>query len=120
MLYMLLFAFGVIGITHIIVDGGVLRGFRNFVDKYCPSWFGRLLACYQCSGFWVGVFIGAPLFHSMVKYAVKDGPWYCSWILAAFLCGGAGSFLATLGAAVLNYLEAKAVIELPDVDEDEH
>jgi len=120
MLYLLLlFAFGVVGITHIVVDGVLLQWLRNLADKHC-RWLYSLLTCYQCSGFWVGALLGGPLFYPAIKYfsvgsvlVLTDYPWYCSLIMV-LLCGGAGSFIATLGAAVLNYLEAQSIIELPE------
>lgn len=55
-----------------------------------------LINCYQCSGFWVGVFLGIFL-HPM------DMSWYArplEWIV----CGGAVSYSAQVGMALFNYL----------------
>ena len=100
---LLLFCLAVVGFTHIIVDPATIaKPFRDFVEKYCFSWLNKLFSCYQCCGTWVGFF--------------------CGWVLISknpfevFLCGMAGSFLATLGANYLNYLEAKTIVELNEQD----
>jgi len=109
----LLFILGVIGITHIIVDGSIMQPFRNFCNQYAPEWFNELISCYQCCGFWVGVIFSIMFWgHDFgISY------FYVHLIMVAFLCGGLGSFMATCGAAVLNYLEAKSIVDLGDINE---
>ena len=51
---LLLFSFTCIGMTQILVYGKIF-------DKVRPTtgWFGQLLSCSMCTGFWVGVFLWA-------------------------------------------------------------
>lgn len=100
----ILFVAGVIGLTHIVVDGKIFLAVREFVRRRLPVWMFSLLTCYQCSGFWAGLFCGWLAFP-------KASAWQ---ILTA---GFAGSFLATLGAACLNYLEARTLVSLGDDEE---
>lgn len=45
------------GITDILVNGSILDGVRNFFLVKIPL-LGKLFTCIQCSGFWVGIFLG--------------------------------------------------------------
>jgi len=45
------------GITDILVNGSILDGIRNFCLVKIP-FLGKLFTCIQCSGFWVGIFLG--------------------------------------------------------------
>lgn len=102
---LILFVLSVVGFTHIIVDPATIaRPFRNFVEKYCFSWLNKLFSCYQCCGTWVGFFCGYVL--------ISKDP------LEIFLCGMAGSFIATWAATYLNYLEAQSIINIDDNEDD--
>jgi hypothetical protein len=99
---LLFFACAVIGFTNIIVDPATIaQPFRDFVaDRKEKSvlwkWLDKLMSCYQCTGFWVGIICGLIL--------ISYNPFNL------FMCGVAGSFLATWGAYYLNYLEARSVV----------
>ena len=60
----LIFVFGVVGITHIIVDGDIFQPVRDFWDKIMPEYIAKLIHCYMCAGFWVGIFAYWLLFYS--------------------------------------------------------
>ena len=97
----ILFCMAVIGFTHILVDPATIaQPFRNFVKSNCPAWLDKLFSCYQCCGTWVGFICG--------WFLVGSDPW------RIFICGMAGSFLATWGATYLNYLEARSIISIDD------
>ena len=97
MINLFLFVFSVVGLTHIIVDPStIVKPFRDFIEKKNLFWLNKLLSCYQCCGTWVGFFCGYVL--------LTQKP------LEVFLCGMAGSFLSTLSALFLNYLEAQTII----------
>lgn len=97
----LLFAFAVIGFTHIIVDPAVImKPLRDFIKEKCPSWMDKLVSCYQCCGTWVGFLCGLIL--------ISYNPF------VIFTCGMAGSFLASFGASYLNYIEAQSLLSLKD------
>lgn len=104
----LLFACAVIGFTNIIVDPAtIFEPVRNWMEKRAEkgnkiaAFFDHMWACYQCTGFWVGIICGLVL--------ISLNP------LTAIICGMAGSYLATWGATHLNYLVAKSVVlEAPE------
>jgi hypothetical protein len=102
---LLLFALSVIGFTHIIVDPATIaRPFRNFVEKYCYSWLNKLFSCYQCCGTWIGFICGFILISNKIE--------------VIFLCGMAGSFIATWAATYLNYLEAQSIMNMQEDNND--
>lgn len=107
MFEIMLFVFGVIGMSHIIVDSKIFLPVREWFNKNWP-FVGEMLGCYQCSGFWSGMFCG---------WAILGLPtwWHLMYLLVA---GFAGSFLSMLAAAYLNYLEAKTLVDLPPEHED--
>lgn len=97
----LLFCLSVVGLTNIIVDPAtIMQPIRNFIEKRMPKWVDKLVSCYQCSGTWVGFLCGYVLLSHKPEIV--------------FLCGMAGSFLATFSATYLNYLEAKSIINVED------
>lgn len=98
-----IFCFGVIGMTHIIVDSDMplILWFRNTVDKLLPQKISKMVHCYVCTGFWCGLFCG---------WAVGITGWQI------FVAGCAGSVLANFMAIFLNYLEAQTIIKLNDND----
>lgn len=94
---LVIFITATIGMTNIIVDpAAIARPFRDFIDKRMPSFFSKLFSCYQCSGTWVGFIFGYIIFSS--------DPFII------FLCGMAGSYLCTISATYMNYLEARSII----------
>lgn len=98
---LLLFVLSVIGFTHIIVDPATIaRPFRNFVEKYCYSWLNKLFSCYQCCGTWIGFICGFALISRKIE--------------VVFMCGMAGSFIATWAATYLNYLEAQSIMNIQE------
>jgi hypothetical protein len=100
---LVLFAASTVGLTNIIVDPATIaKPFRDFVDARCHPWFSKLFSCYQCTGTWAGFLCG---------YLIVGGS-----PLVVFLCGMAGSYLATMSATYMNYLEARSIVGL---DEDE-
>ncbi len=130
MLNIVLFCFGVIGITHIVVDSKIMAPIRTwFSEPYWPwerlqkfwsympfkkfqSWLGWLLmeypikflhsmmTCYQCAGLWCGLLMSL-IFEDVNLWQI-------------FAAGGAGSFLSSLASTFLNYLEAATIINLED------
>jgi len=109
MLELLLFFLGAIGLTLVVVDGVIFAPVREALEQksFAPiknrfveiyqnplGFLKELTDCYQCSGVWVGWFLG----------------WLAGWDCSqVFMAGFASSFLALLGASILNYLEAKTV-----------
>lgn len=135
MLFILVSA--VIGLTNILVDPATIAvKLRNFlrilpekIDKKEPifpnllafwqkvwagdyavrnifSWFFRkvnqAIGCYQCCGFWVGIFCGFVLFSQN--------------FLVCLMCGFAGSFWANMNALVMNYIQARTIVDFTEDD----
>lgn len=101
----MLFCFGVIGATHILVDGNIFSWLRGLLQKILPDSIYHLFTCYQCMGTWVGFLFG---------YWLLSQEWQI-----VLVAGGAGSFLATVAALLLNYLETSTMLDV-DEDEDEY
>lgn len=90
---LVLFLLGVIGLTHIIVDGEISAPVHQWIKPRLPM-VARVMDCYQCCGFWCGVALGPML--------LSYNP------LVVFAAGCAGSFLAQFGWLVLDSLERYA------------
>lgn len=99
----LIFSLAVIGLTNIVVDpAAIFAPVRDAIDKLGVKWLSKLVSCYQCTGTWAGFLCGFLLFGAEPPIV------FCS--------GMAGSFLATLSATYVNYLEARSML---GVGEDE-
>jgi hypothetical protein len=95
----LLFCLGCIGMSHIIIEGKIFEPVRNRLKAWLPGYIYSLLECYQCTGFWSGLLCSWAVFSGITWWQV-------------FFGGCAGSFLAALGALVMNYLEAQTIVNL--------
>ena len=64
------------GLTHLVVSGKILEGFRNwFIIR--SSFMEKMLTCYQCTGFWSGLiisfyFTNSP-FHILLMGIISSG-----------------------------------------------
>jgi len=90
---LILFILGVVGMTHIIVDGEVSKPVHQWIKPRLPV-LARIMDCYQCAGFWCGLVLGLALLSHQPLIVVAAG------------C--AGSFLAHLGWLVLDSLDRYA------------
>lgn len=88
---LILFIFGVIGMTHIVVNGKILEPVRNLMRGFLPEFLSSGLDCTSCMGFWCGLFCGYVMLADNL------------WIL--LISGFAGSFLANFGDWVLLVME---------------
>jgi hypothetical protein len=96
----LFFILSVWGLTHILVSSKILENLRNFLLVRAP-FIGKMLDCYQCTGFWTGLFlyfIYSPPRLSNNLYFNFD------FIFWAFVGSGICSFLS----AVLSYIILKS------------
>jgi len=98
-----LFILGVVGMTHIIVDATIFQWLRDWMDAKLPEKVSKLIHCYQCTGFWCGLFCGWAAFTNISLQQI-------------FLAGCAGSLLSNFMAIYMNYLEAQTIINLPKED----
>jgi hypothetical protein len=78
------------GLTHILVSSKILSSFRDYLLISYPT-VGELLNCYQCTGFWVSLFL-TPLFGINFGLTVNE---------ANFLVGG---FIGSGFCSVFSYL----------------
>ncbi|MDR1384990.1 MAG: DUF1360 domain-containing protein [Planctomycetaceae bacterium] len=149
-----LFCMATVGLTAILVDGKIFQPFRErleknvrddeerwnsqFPEKKPPrTWSGFLfsiITCYQCCGFWSGLFCGFCLLlvitdYTLVYNGIRLGtdlqrlfhvPFF--WLL----CGFAGSFLSTVYLMFVEWIFAKTELcrrtnqEHPHNHEEEH
>jgi len=93
---------GSIGMTNIIVESDISKAVKDRIKPYLPQFFMKMLNCYQCSGFWSGVFTTGLL--------ALFNNWTIDKLHLIFLGGCATSFLATFFAFLQTYLEANSVI----------
>ena len=81
---LLIFILSAWGLTHLIVSGKIFDRIRNWVIIK-SVFFGNLISCYQCTGFWSGVLISL--------YWTQD-PFHI--LLMSFISSGASSFINSL------------------------
>lgn len=103
---LVLFVIGSVGMTHIVVEGEIFRPVRSFVEKYTFNFLSKLINCYQCSGFWCGVFMGLGLYFPE-NYNLQS-------IFRIFACGCVSSCLSYFWAMYLTYIEANTTIKTHD------
>lgn len=96
---LILFVLATIGLTNILIYGSILDGLRAKIFEILPEKVSKVLTCYQCTGFWSGLFCGFTLLtHNF---------------FGVLMCGFAGSFVSHLAAIVVEYLEANSMVNLP-------
>ncbi len=93
-----LFVLSVIGMTNIIVDSSLFETPREIIKNNSPFW-GKVVECHQCCGFWSGLVCGAFI---LIPY----GTGYTT-PLTVFLYGCAGSVLASTYVLITEYVLSK-------------
>ena len=130
----LIFCMATVGLTAILVDGKIFAPFRERLEKRARSpkdrrtWSGFLLdilTCYQCCGFWSGLFCGLILTLSrfinvfetiyLKTFYTTSGPsdetlHLLFALLFWLMCGLAGSFLATVYLMFVELIYAKTML----------
>lgn len=113
---LILLVFGSVGMTAIIVEGTIFVPVKDFMEKYIPKIYGtdsagnrtflmKLLNCYQCTGFWSGVFIG------MLLYAdYSSGINLVNSLKYVFAGACAASCCSVFFANFMTYLEANSIV----------
>jgi hypothetical protein len=100
MVLFLLFAFGVVGMSHIIIEGSIFSKPREFLKDHLPATLYSLFECYQCCGFWCGILGGLICFEPTLGQV--------------FLAGCAGSLLSNLAAQATALMEAVTIWNLSE------
>jgi hypothetical protein len=98
------FIFGSIGFTQIVVDSEIAKPVKNLLGKFMPKFFMKLIDCYQCCGFWSGIICGL----CCIDYNLIISDW--TLVRFIFVCGCAGSCLSYFWAYFLTFLEANTVL----------
>jgi len=98
----ILFALASIGFTAIMVESIILQSFREFLKARIHHNIYKVFECFQCMGFWTGLACGYVL--------ISQNP------PVVLMCGFTGSFLSTLSATYLNYLDARSIVDMGDND----
>jgi hypothetical protein len=75
------------GITDILVNGSILNGIRNFCLVKIP-FLGKLFTCIQCSGFWVGIFLGILSLLNVLETPLWDFTLVARVLASGFLISG--------------------------------
>ena len=81
MITLLIFILACWGMTHILVVGSIFDPIRDYIiirSKY----LGKLIACHQCTGFWVGFFL------SLIFRDLPPFPFYIGPIIYGFISSG--------------------------------
>ncbi len=127
MLNFVLFVLATIGLSSILVESVIFEPFRQWlktpnvdviqfikskllkiiqwlkapnvgVIQFIKSKLSKIFSCFQCMGFWTGLFCGLIL--------VSFNPF------VILCCGFAGSFLSPFASTLINYLEAQTLISM--------
>lgn len=102
----LVFSIGCVGITSIIVDGEIFKPVKDYMHDKVPEFFNSLLNCYQCSGFWVGIFFGIAINYNDLNNVPN--------FACLFLYGGLSSASSYFYALYITYLEANSMVQFND------
>lgn len=110
LLQTVMFVFGCVGMTQIIVESSIAFKVKNFVKSYTPNFlkpvtgfFLELTGCYQCTGFWVGILVGS-------LYVIPSAQNYFDYG-KIFVSGCASSCLSLAWTSLLLFLESQTVIK---------
>jgi|GEM_PF-1900660 len=148
----LLFCMGSIGLTAILVDGKIFLPLRLWLEQKAsdaeerretlaaknrqlsrtwPEFFREIITCYQCCGFWSGLFCGLFLLGAIQVGAIQEFPvfqknelvsnvflpgvchslFFCVYgVFFLLMCGLAGSFLNTVYLMFVELIFAKTML----------
>ena len=106
MMAFLLFATAVIGMTNILVDSKIAAPLRDWLKTVLHPKAYEVFECHQCMGTWCGLLCGVILMYAPPLYVLL------------YAC--AGSFLATLAYAFLEFLLSKTELDWQVEEPHEH
>ena len=89
------------GITDILVNGSILDGIRNFCLVKIP-FLGKLFTCIQCSGFWVGIFLGVLSLLSVFESPLWDFTPVARVLASGFLISGCSVLINSMVFSLLS------------------
>ena len=136
MIEFLLFCIATVGMTSIIVQGVIFLPFRQFFGDWAEKihhrreqtgkknrrslieWFNELINCAQCTGLWCGLFCGLFFMSSDALWITgNDLRQVVNRLLMWFCCGLGGSFLASLGCNVIDWVFYRKMNALRQLEE---
>ncbi len=101
MVNLLLFILVGVGITNLVVNASLLDNLRDIVIKE-SSFFGKLVTCMMCSGFWIGCAVS--LFYPSI----------------GIIAGGAViSLLSYITGTILDYLNVLIAVKSIELEDEE-
>jgi hypothetical protein len=111
MIELLVFLFASIGMAHIMVDGTIFNPFKTWLAApskwkfltWCKGKLLNLMNCYQCSGFWAGLFTGLMMWANGSDPLYATHGWSIIPIMFVYAC--AGSFASTFVAIIAMSLQ---------------
>jgi len=89
---LILFILASWGLTHILVSGKIFETPRNWIIIK-NEFLGGILTCYQCTGFWSGMFIAGCFTRN-----------YFYIFLLGLIASGTCSFLNSIYVAISTYI----------------
>ena len=95
MIEIFLFCCSVIGLTNILIDSSAAAPIRWLFKKILPFFYG-VFECQQCMGTWCGLLCGGLIFGVDPRIL--------------FLSACAGSFVASFGYLIIQYIETKIIV----------
>lgn len=104
MINLIIFIISTIGLTNIVVHGKILDniGLRPFLKKRLPSSVFELFECYECTGFWCGMIMGACIISP--------------WMFLA--CGFAGCVISQFYSEIIYLIRSKTEYVIDDNKEE--
>lgn len=144
--FLLLFCLASVGLTAILVDGVIFAQVRNWVAQEAQArrdqrpktkkssksgsqssvfeFIESILSCYQCCGFWSGLFCGIFLLTSFSEIGTESRSWAVLHTLMMWLCAGlAGSILSHVYLVCVELLFSLTMLAkriAPDAHEHHH
>ena len=103
---LIIFVLASVGLTLILVDSTIFHPVRVWIRKKNYQWLNDMISCYQCMGFWSGLFCGILML--LPGYFI---------VPRLLLLGFLASYLSMLGTLLIDYYNA--VIYVPEPKDDE-
>jgi hypothetical protein len=105
---LLLMLLGGVGMTVIIVEGQIFVPIKEFLKKFMPAFFMKMLDCHQCCGFWSGIIIS--LFFMLPNFENFSVLALLFSLGKNFATGCAVSLLSTFWASIMLLIESKTAV----------
>lgn len=91
------------GLTHLLVSSKILEGFRNWLLIYTP-FIGRMLECYQCTGFWTSLFlyfIFPEINFGSISFNIKEFEFNFDFLISSLIGSGFSSYASVLFSSLV-------------------